>query len=534
MINYFEWSKRRLSVTSLRLDISNPRLTRYGKVPTQPEIIEYLIKNEKVIELAKSIINQGYFLNEQPIVCREKGKHIVLEGNRRVAACKIILNPDLIKNKNKRTQIAKATENFDIDIIKKLEVYVAPSREDADIMIVNRHTGGSVVEKWDKTKQDRFLHNRFNAGESIDEMANKFGMSKGDIREALKRYNVFNDITNLNLSAKQKDILTEETKFNMTNVERVYTSKHGRDFLGIEFDENGKIIRKLPPVEYNNRLQKVVEDVIDGIINSRTLNTEKEKREYIDSILSENTFDITITPSKKYNEQYIEKESEPEFEEKEKEADKEGGKKVLRPTPENKLFSPDLEFVTHISRIDEIFLELKKLNLKTNPNAVAVLLRSYIDMLSYQYLYINKKNGLSQLLKDEGVKMNVENDKKVVAIRNYIETLGVKPEKIKEDILKKVLKIRGGVNKDFIPSLRYMLVFISKADLIEDKKLKQALESYLRKGDKTDKVIGHNEFNLLVHNEYYTNDKDDLKSAWRKLEPFLAYMVNHISNNNGK
>ena len=31
-----------------------------------------------------------------------------------------------------------------------------------------------VYEKWDKTKQDRFLYNRFIAGETVEEMSSKF------------------------------------------------------------------------------------------------------------------------------------------------------------------------------------------------------------------------------------------------------------------------------------------------------------------------------------------------------------------------
>jgi hypothetical protein len=138
MINYFEWPKRKISITTLKLDSENPRLTQSGKKNSQSDIIDYLIENEKVIELAKSIIQQNYFLNEQPIVTKENNKFIVLEGNRRVTACKILLNPDLIKSDSKRTQIKRLLKNFDIEIIKKLEVYISPDRPSADQMIVNK------------------------------------------------------------------------------------------------------------------------------------------------------------------------------------------------------------------------------------------------------------------------------------------------------------------------------------------------------------------------------------------------------------
>lgn len=146
-------------------------------------------------------------------------------------------------------------------------------------MIVNRHTGGSAVEKWDKTKQDRFLHNRFIAGESIDYMASKFPIPKGEIRSSLKRYNVYSELCKLELDDEIKKAILDETTFSMTNIERAYQYKDGINFMGFEFDENDyTLIKKLPKEEFEKRLEKIATDAVNGEINSRKLNDEDDKK----------------------------------------------------------------------------------------------------------------------------------------------------------------------------------------------------------------------------------------------------------------
>lgn len=522
MINYFEWPKRKISITTLRLDFENPRLTQSGKKVSQSDIIDYLIENEKVIDLAKSIIQQNYFLNEQPIVTKENNRFIVLEGNRRVTACKILLNPDLIKNDNKRTQIKKLLKNFDIEIIKKLEVYISPDRASADQMIVNRHTGGSVVERWDKTKQDRFIHNRFIDGESIDELSIKFSTNRSEIKKSLKRYNVFNEIRKLKLEDKYLKEVLEETKFSMTNVERVYESKYGRDFLGIDFNDNSSVKKLLPKEEFEKRLSFLVERVIEGKINSRNLNTEDEKKKYFESLSSSKDFDFTLPLDENNDYSDIEEIIEDEV------ANKNNDEKLkVKRTNSSKLFGENIHLITGNKRIDRIFSELKSLNLKNHTNAVAVLMRSYIDMLTYQYL---KNHGeIDEIKKQKGQEIQEENDKLLTKILSFYQsrTSYVPDEQFKNE-LKKELKLSGGVPRNFVPSLKFMLSHIVSSDLLEEPKMKSSLQSHLNSSNKIEKIIGHNEFNNLVHNEYYPSDSSELQDAWEKLFPILEFMVSNL------
>ncbi|MEC4114618.1 ParB/Srx family N-terminal domain-containing protein [Myroides pelagicus] len=525
MINYSSWPRKKISTTTLRLDLNNPRLSETTKKLSQNEIIEYLLENEKVYELAINIATTGYFLNEQPIIVKEGGKYHVLEGNRRVTACKILINPDLITNSTKKARIKNLVKNFDINTILKLECIISPTREDADVMIVNRHTSGSSVEKWDKTKQDRFLYNRFIQGETVEQMADKFPLSKNDIREALKRYNVYKELSNLDLPELIKNSLLNETSFKMTNVERVYQSKDGLDFMGFEFNENDfSLIKKLPKEEFEKRMSKIAIDVIEDRINSRKLNTESDKKKYLQQLWDSGEFDTTITPNISYN---IPAEIEEAKERKEKKTtDNIEDIKPVRSRPTlTKLMAANTHLNTGIPRIDDIFEELKSLNIKKNPNAVAVLFRSYLDMLTYQFL--KKTKGLDGLNAQILEKQVTENEKRFQKIKKSLSKLdSTILERNDESDLKKALGIDAIERSKLVPSLKYMLDYISQSTtLITDNKLRQALQGYVRNDLKE---LGHNDFNLLVHNEYYKADSEELKKVWCQMLPVLEYLVSQL------
>jgi len=520
MINYSSWPTKNLKVTSLRLDVDNPRLSETTNSNSQSQIIEYLIEKEKVYELAKDILSLGYFLNERPIVVKEKNRFHVLEGNRRVAACKILINPDLIKSSIRRNNIKKLLKSFDLSNIEKLAVIVAPSREDADVMIVNRHTGGSAVEKWDKTKQDRFLFKRFSSGETVDEMAAKLTLSKGDIKDSLKRYSVYKEISGLDVKSSLEKAVKDETKFSMTNVERVYQNDDGLDFLGFNFDSNFSLIKKLPKEEFTKRLSKIVEDVVTNKINSRVLNKKEDTDKYIKNLKELSDFNMTIVPDISFNDEYEGSGTEDVTEEEPKDDTRPKSPKAST----IKLIPSNLHLITGNERIDKIFVELKTLNLKKQPNSVAVLFRSYLDMITYQFL--KKKGGLEGVKNEDIEKLRKDADKKFSKAKKDMEALGISVSDYDDDDLKKAIGIKTVLDSKKIPSLKYMLAYMAKSsELITDGKLRQALVGYV--GTKT-KLLGHNEYNLLVHNEYFTTEPNELKLVWEQMQPLLEYLIEEI------
>lgn len=88
-----------LKVADLHFDRANPRLAEYGIGPNTPEeeVLKVLWEAMDVRELVQSIAASGFFPHEALIVSIEDGKALVIEGNRRLAAVKVLLSPALAK-----------------------------------------------------------------------------------------------------------------------------------------------------------------------------------------------------------------------------------------------------------------------------------------------------------------------------------------------------------------------------------------------------------------------------------------------------
>jgi len=88
-----------IPVKDLHFDRSNPRLAEYGILPqaTDEEIMRILWDAMDVRELVQSIAASGFFQHEPLIVAQEDGKYVVIEGNRRLAAVKVLLHDQLAK-----------------------------------------------------------------------------------------------------------------------------------------------------------------------------------------------------------------------------------------------------------------------------------------------------------------------------------------------------------------------------------------------------------------------------------------------------
>ena len=89
----------RIPVEDLHFDSQNPRLVEYfeGEKPTQEVLLQVLWEQMAVDEIAMSIAASGYFAYEPVFVSEEKGRLVVIEGNRRLAAVKLLLDSDLRK-----------------------------------------------------------------------------------------------------------------------------------------------------------------------------------------------------------------------------------------------------------------------------------------------------------------------------------------------------------------------------------------------------------------------------------------------------
>jgi hypothetical protein len=149
-----------VDVSRLHLDSENPR---HDPITDEPEIISRLYGLERVLVLAKSIAKNGTSPLERMAVIEHPdrpGHFIVVEGNRRLCALKLLRDPQKAPTPGGRRSLEEA-KRIALDLPKKLDVVKFADREAARVWISIRHEGeqqGAGTKKWSadqKTRHDR-------------------------------------------------------------------------------------------------------------------------------------------------------------------------------------------------------------------------------------------------------------------------------------------------------------------------------------------------------------------------------------------
>ena len=141
-----------LQPKDMRLDFENPRFAAYGPLPADDtEGIGLLLDHADLRELIETIAANG-FINFEPLIVQRLPDHyLVLEGNRRLAAVKLLLDRDLAEELR---QSLPALSSQALESLEKIEVQVVASREDARQFIGFKHINGP--HKWDSFAKGKF------------------------------------------------------------------------------------------------------------------------------------------------------------------------------------------------------------------------------------------------------------------------------------------------------------------------------------------------------------------------------------------
>jgi len=187
-----------LSVEKLFLDPENPRLPEIVQGSNEDALLLTLYKDFDLRELAESLSQNGYF-DEEPLVAipkdlpaKFKGKtyellnkdkeyysfinnadtnFIVVEGNRRIAAVKILLSSEL-RSKLKIKEWPDISPQVKTDI-KILPVIIYPRREEVVPYLGVRHISG--IKKWEPYAKARYIASMIQKGFSLDDIQKTIG-----------------------------------------------------------------------------------------------------------------------------------------------------------------------------------------------------------------------------------------------------------------------------------------------------------------------------------------------------------------------
>src|SRR5271165_800657 len=165
---------QRVEVEDLLFDTQNPRLAEFGvsSKSTQYDLLKTLWKEMAVEEVASSIAYNGYFEHEPLFVERRNdGKFLVIEGNRRLAAVKLLLSTSL-RDKLKATDLPK-TSPADAKRLKTLPVIVTTRKESWRYLGFKHVNGPATWGSYEKAQYIAFVHNNYNV--PLDDIAAQIG-----------------------------------------------------------------------------------------------------------------------------------------------------------------------------------------------------------------------------------------------------------------------------------------------------------------------------------------------------------------------
>lgn len=156
-----------LRPSQVLLDSQNPRLLE-GTVSDRDAINRLLDEGyEALLNLARDMVERGESNPaELPIAIKEGAKYLILEGNRRFCALKLLNDPNLAADPVRRAAFRVAAAKGRVP--KSIMTAIDTGRAEADHWIVLRHTGandGVGVRRWNAAQT---AEHRRRANVSVD------------------------------------------------------------------------------------------------------------------------------------------------------------------------------------------------------------------------------------------------------------------------------------------------------------------------------------------------------------------------------
>lgn len=361
-----------ISVGNLLLDASNYRIVKQASQKGARDAI-IAEQGKKLVKLAEDIIEHGLNPFDLPMVIdAEDGNqnYIVVEGNRRLTAISLLLDPELAKD----TPVYKAfyglSKKHADAIPKVLNCVIAPNKSSALVWINRKHANGlegAGTEPW-----------------------TAMAKARADAEQDIPRPDL--DVVNFVLSnpALDKELRAhlEGAGFSLTTLQRLVTTKELQYATGLTLDD-GELVSS----NDKDWLREVLTDLVATIamgeragvkFTERSIDSQEKRQAFVSDLVADHP------GKKKADETWIVT----------------GNPKTVSGTPKlSKISSvkgtPSTEEQPNLipkkfklelpsGKINDIFVELKILNVVTHRHAVSVLFRVFYELSVDSFLKSQK------------------------------------------------------------------------------------------------------------------------------------------------
>ena len=245
-----------IEVNRICLDLENPRHEPYER---EHEAIQYLCQSEKTLALARDIVEHGLNPLELFAVIPEGDDlYVAAEGNRRLCALKLLLDPERAPGR-KKTDFRKLAEGWDSPITEVSAVAFA-NRDAVRLWLERTHGGedqGRGRISWNSETKTRFT-----------------GAEKNALAQQL-----------LDAAEKEGFITADQRRRKLSTVQRYSSNPIMRDEVLWLRKVDGVFETSRSPGDFLVLLERFIGDVAKGEVNTRANKTKIER--YADRLRNE-------------------------------------------------------------------------------------------------------------------------------------------------------------------------------------------------------------------------------------------------------
>ncbi|UKE42776.1 hypothetical protein KAF26_15240 [Xanthomonas translucens pv. secalis] len=372
-----------LNIDELELDLKNPR---FAGLTSQREALEKIVVNQgiKLVNLAEDILLNGLSPAHRMLVMKAPGKksstYIALDGNRRLAALRVLANPTVLDGMTgvgdiTARRLRNLAKDFSLSDVQPIDVSVCKDKDEARHWIEAIHTGqneGRGVVEWDGIARARYRGDT--SGLKVLDFVRAAGKLSEEEEAALER-------------------------FPITNLDRLLGTPEVRERLGLVY-EDGELLSDLPQGELIKPLKRIVSDIALKKINVSKIKSKDDRLNYLNT-LSSSLPDLskrtgTLEPLDQLSAQS-----------KTGTAKAGAGSKTKSLIDRKTLIPPNSQCPLNIDdhKLQQMCKELRKLPLENYPVAIAASFRVFLE-LSLDHFGVGNK--IAQYNADLPLKNKVE------------------------------------------------------------------------------------------------------------------------------
>ena len=232
--------------SDLRFDLSNPRFPDEG-FTTEEQVLKHLVGSTDVDELIQSIRSAGY-VDFEPLIV-ERRSEIVLEGNRRLAALRLLSN-DRLRTKL-RVQLPEVADPKPLP--EMVRVKWVDSRAEARAHIGFKHINGPF--KWDALSKAKFAAEWFEDGGDVVTISRTLGDNHNTVRRLVNGWYALKQASDGGFDREDRS----KPRFAFSHLYTALTRPAVREFLGMTAEDLSAPPRPDPvPLENQRKLQKLM------------------------------------------------------------------------------------------------------------------------------------------------------------------------------------------------------------------------------------------------------------------------------------